>query len=211
VQGTLLQHGFWSEHCWPYAEQGGSVGGGVLASVPEGGGGVVVVEPPHDPTVDPGGMLHAMPAQQSAVVVQPPPDGMHAPPHTSAPLAFGVHGRPQQSALDAQALPVNAAGLVQSISAMRQRGMPSESCLQVSAWITLPAQQSALALHSFVFRRQIAPAGVHACPLVHRPSAAPPDLEHVTFVLSPSGSPADPQQSLSSLQSSPVGLQPLGF
>ena len=104
----------------------------MLASVPAGGGGGVFVEPPHVPIVDPGGMLHAMPAQQSAVVVHPPPDGMHAPPQTSAPLEFGVQGRPQQSALDAHVLPVNADGFVQSISAMRQRGMPSESCLQVS-------------------------------------------------------------------------------
>ena len=35
-------------------------------------------------------------------------------------------------------------GIVQSISAMRQRGIPSESCLQVFFWRTLPAQQSAL-------------------------------------------------------------------
>ena len=83
MQGTLLQHGFDVEHVCPYAEQGGSVGGGVLASVPGGGGGGVVVEPPHVPTVEPGGILHAMPAQQSAVVVHAPPAWTQDPPQTS--------------------------------------------------------------------------------------------------------------------------------
>lgn len=183
----------------------------MLASVPPGGGGGVVVDPPHEPTVDPGGMLHAMPAQQSAVVVHVPPAWMQVPPHTSLPLPSGVQGRPQQSALDAHALPVCAFGSVQSISAMRQRGMPSESCLQVFFWRTLPAQQFAFALHVLLCSRQIAPAGEHEFPFVQRPSVAPPSFEQVTLDLSPSGNVADPQQSLSSLQSSPVGLHPLGF
>lgn len=74
----------------------------------------------------------------------------------------------------------------------------------------LPAQQSALALHCVVCRRQTAPAGSHACPFVHLPTGAPPGLLHVTFAFVPSGWVAEPQQSSSSLQSSPVGRHPLG-
>jgi hypothetical protein len=113
------------------------------------------VEPPHVPEIAPGDTLHGRPAQQSAVVVHAPPAGMQLVPpalalHTSGgvPAGFGTHGRPQQSALDAQALPSNADGSpVQSISAIKQRGMPSESCLHVFFWRTLPAQQFAFSLH----------------------------------------------------------------
>jgi hypothetical protein len=60
------------------------------------------------PLVAPGGMMHGIPAQQSAVVVQLPPLGTHgAPPQMSGglPLGFGTHGKLQQSALVEQALP----------------------------------------------------------------------------------------------------------
>lgn len=76
--------------------------------VPESGG---VVEPtavgPHVPLVDPCGMLQGEPAQQSAVVVHAPLTGTHAEPHTNGgePDGFGIHGLPQQSALDAHAVP----------------------------------------------------------------------------------------------------------
>lgn len=180
MHGTLLQHGDVSEHCWPYAPHGGVVGGGVLASVPEGGGGGVVVEPPHEPTSEPGGTLHAMPEQQSAVVVQLPPEGTHAPPQTSLPLASGVQGRPQQSALDAHALPVCADGFVQSTGAIRQRGMPRLSCLQTGSWRALPEQQVALALQLFSIRRQIWPAAWHLLPLSHRPNWLAGSLRHFT-------------------------------
>lgn len=200
--GMPLQHGVDAEHCCPTAAQ----------SVPPSGGGVAA---PHVPELEPGGSTQGRPEQQSALVVQEPPVSTHFvadPLQTNAgfPDGLGVHGRPQQSALEAHAFPLKADGLVQSISAIRQRGMPSESCLQVFFWRTLPAQQFAFALHSVVWRRQMPPAGVHALPFVQRPSAAPPSFAHVTFDLSPSGSVADPQQSLSSLQSSPVGRQPLG-
>ena len=51
---------------------------------------------PQVPSVEPVGMLHGRPAQQSAVVVQAPPSGTQAEPHLLL-----THGRPQQSALDA--------------------------------------------------------------------------------------------------------------
>jgi hypothetical protein len=73
----------------------------------------------------------------------------------------------------------------------------------------LPAQQLAFALHELVDRRQIAPAGLQELPLVHRPTSFVPDFSQVTWALSPSGNPSDPQQSLSARQTSPVGRQPL--
>ena len=63
---------------------------------------------PHLPEVDPGGITHGEPAQQSAVVVHVPPEGTHAAePHTNGgvPAGLGKHGLPQQSALDAHAVP----------------------------------------------------------------------------------------------------------
>jgi hypothetical protein len=99
---------------------------------------------------------------------------------------------------------------VQSTAAARQRGMPRMSCLHVFFVRTLPEQQSALALHWTVCSRQIPPAGVQAFPLSQRPIGSPAALEQVTSDRAPSGRVADPQQSASSLQISPVGWQPLG-
>lgn len=83
--------------------------------------------PPHVPCDAPGGMLHGWPSQQSAVVVHAPPVGTHgAAAHTrgGVPEGFGTHGRPQQSALDAQAWPTFEPASVQSPGPMRQRGIP---------------------------------------------------------------------------------------
>jgi hypothetical protein len=57
--------------------------------------------------LDPCGITHGEPAQQSAVVVHAPLTGTHAVPHTKGgePDGFGMHGLPQQSALDAQPVP----------------------------------------------------------------------------------------------------------
>jgi hypothetical protein len=79
----------------------------------------------------------------------------------------------------------------------------------------VPAQQRSVALHEFVASRQMAPAGEHALPLSQRPTAAVGlDFAQWTFVISPRGlpfgTPGAPQQSLSVVQSSPVGWQPLG-
>lgn len=209
MQGTPSQHGVVAVHAWPYAAQVP-----VPASVV-----VVVVLPPHVPCVDPGGTLHVMPEQQSAVVVHGPFDGTHVgvplvvPPAQISggfPAGFGVQGRPQQSALEAHALPTYDVGFVQSTAAMRHRGMPSASCLQVLFCWTLPEQHSSVALHSIVFSRQMPPAGEHLLPCVQRPSVAPLSLLQVTFVCEPSGCVDDPQQSTSFAQISPVGWHPLG-
>ena len=78
----------------------------LLPVVPESG---VLPTPvgPHVPLVDPCRMMHGEPAQQSAVVVHVPLTGTHAVPHTNGgvPAGFGRHGFPQQSALDAHAVP----------------------------------------------------------------------------------------------------------
>jgi hypothetical protein len=115
VHGTVLQQSLFCVHVWPYCAQVGPPSG---VGVPEsgvgvppsaggggggGGGGVAQV-----PVLAPGGMLHDVPTQQSAVVVHAPPDGMHRPdPHTKGglPAGFGTHGMSQQSALDAHAVP----------------------------------------------------------------------------------------------------------
>jgi hypothetical protein len=60
------------------------------------------------PFVDPAVVTQAVPRQQSAVVVQPPAAGTHSTlPQTNGgfPEGFGRHGMPQQTALDAHAVP----------------------------------------------------------------------------------------------------------
>jgi hypothetical protein len=51
--------------------------------------------------------MHKRPAQQSVSVVQSPPSATHTMPQTygGVPNGFLVQGKPQQSALDAHALP----------------------------------------------------------------------------------------------------------
>ena len=47
------------------------------------------------------------------------------------------------------------------------------SCWQTKGfWLTLPAQQLFSALHDDVASLQIAPAGLHALPLSHRPTSS---------------------------------------
>ena len=57
-----------------------------------------------------------------------------------------------------------------------QRGMPRLSRRQVAFCMTLPAQQFALALHDWLCRRQMPPAGVQALPLSQRPIGLSPSL-----------------------------------
>jgi hypothetical protein len=60
-------------------------------------------------------VAQVVPLQQSAVVVQAPPLGTHwAEPQTNGgiPDGFGTQGMPQQSALDAQAVPAATAPLI---------------------------------------------------------------------------------------------------
>lgn len=70
--------------------------------------------------------MHGSPLQQSAVVEHVWPVCWQAvPEHTILPVASGVHGRLQQSALDAHAVPAGGGLFVQSTPVpVRQRGMP---------------------------------------------------------------------------------------
>jgi hypothetical protein len=156
----------------------------------------------------PGGMLQDVPAQQSAVVVQPPAAGTHTvPPQTKGgvPAGLGTHGLPQQSALEAHAVPAGGGFIVQSTSDPAvQRGIPSRSSLQLSGWvITVPAQHRSVSLHCMTARRQMEPAGLQAIQLVQRPTVAPAALLQCTFAMAPPetlvepGVPGAPQQSLS--------------
>ena len=119
---------------------------------------------PQMPTAEPDGTTQGRPGQQSAVVVHLPPAATHALPQTNGgvPAELGTHGRLQQSALDAHAFPASADGLVQLMSAARQRGMPRLSCLQTHGFVcTVPAQHRSVALHEFVASLQMLPAGEH--------------------------------------------------
>jgi hypothetical protein len=153
------------------------------------------------------GITQGSGAQQSAVVVQAPPASTQALPQMNGgvPAGLGTHGKPQQSALDAQALPSYCVGSVQSISAAKQRGIPRLSCLHVGKFSELPAQQLVLALHDVKSSLQMPPAGVHALPPSHRPIALLSIFAHSTLDLGPSGRVAEPQQSESSAQISPLG------
>jgi hypothetical protein len=137
---------------------------------------------PQIPRVEPGGMVHGNPGQQSAVVVQAPPLPMQRPPHTKggtpAPasglkLGLGTQGNPQQSALVEQACPVSTPASLQGCPFIVQRGIPRMSCWQTKGfWLTLPAQQLFSALHDVTANLQIAPAGRQALPLSQRPTGS---------------------------------------
>jgi hypothetical protein len=170
---------------------------------------------PHVPLVAPGAITHGAPAQQSAVVVHAAALGWHFTPtqtNGGAPDGFATQGKLQQSALDAQALPASVVGsAVQSTPAARQRGMPRLSCLQMAGFCwTVPAQQRSVALHDSVASRQIEPAGLHLFPWSQRPTAAPAAFAQWVLASAPSGRVAEPQQSPSAWQTSPVGWHPLG-
>jgi len=107
VHGTPSQQSPAVVQRWPYCAQFVEPGGGGVGPpvVPESG--VPTAVGPHVPLLDPCGITHGEPAQQSAVVVHAPLVGTHAVPHTKGgePEAFGRQGFPQQSALDAHAVP----------------------------------------------------------------------------------------------------------
>jgi hypothetical protein len=108
VQGTSSQQSLFCVHCWPYCAQVVAPGDVPLpASLP-------TPLAPQVPFVAPAGTLQGDPAQQSAVVVHAPPAGMQAVPaqtNGGEPLGFGTHGRLQQSALVAQAVPAGGGPL----------------------------------------------------------------------------------------------------
>jgi len=205
VQGTLLQQSEFSVHSWPMNAQSGPP---PPVPVPPSGGGS---SPPQVPWVEPGVRWQRIPAQQSASVVQTPPDSTQLGPQInggSLLARFGRQGRPQQSALDAQASPALEPPWEQS-PASEQRGMPRLSCWQtVGSLFTLPAQQLFSALQELVASLQMAPEPRHALPLSQRPTGAPFSMTQVTDPLP--GRPGPLQQSVSVVQTSPVGRQPLG-
>jgi hypothetical protein len=150
-------------------------GGGTITPPSVPGGGCVLTPPststvpPQMPLAEPAGIAHGSPWQQSDVEVHELPCFWQLPgvPHTkagTAPLGFLMHGLPQQSELDAHALPAEGGPFVQSrLLWMVQRGMPFASIWHVGYVLSLPAQQSSFVLHD------IAPAvvplpGLHSCP-----------------------------------------------
>jgi hypothetical protein len=166
--------------------------------------------PPHGPQIPwvlPCGTSHAVPGQQSALLVHPPHAGTHAvPEHTygGEPDGFGTHGAPlQQSALEAQELPASTHW------PPAHRGTPTLSCLHVSCVSQLPAQQSHDELHDIVFSLHTSPLGLQPMGKRQIPSVPPPLLSHVTGLPDPPGRPVAPQQSVSFVQRSPTGWQPL--
>jgi hypothetical protein len=87
------------------------------------------------PRVDPGGAVQGKPGQQSAAVVHTPPLPTQIPPQTNGGKppsgvndGLGTQGRPQQSALVAQAWPILIPASVHCVPLMVQRGMPRMSC-----------------------------------------------------------------------------------
>ena len=130
----LLQQSLACVQAWPYCAQ--TPPSGTPASHDGGGGGAQV------PKVDPGGRWQMLPAQQSAVTVQCPPEGMHTGPPPSRPIAqrncpelSGTQGTPlQQSPVKAQVSPPGRH------VPPPQRGRPKGSSWQTPELPT-PAQQ----------------------------------------------------------------------
>jgi hypothetical protein len=91
---------------------------------------------PQVPFVEPGVEMQGRPAQQSAVVVHAPPALTHTPPPqmyrgtpaSPAKAGFGAQGRPQQSALVAQACPAREPASPHPTAISVQRGIPRMSC-----------------------------------------------------------------------------------
>jgi hypothetical protein len=140
--------------------------------------------------------------------VQPPQAATHAVPLQTKRVppspGFGTQGAPlQQLALDAHAPPAL------THTAGPQRGTPTLSWWQVSAFSQLPAQQSHEALQLIVLSLQTSPSGLQLFGLRQTPTVAGGVMMHVTGLPEPPGTPADPQQSLSCRHRSPTGWQPL--
>jgi hypothetical protein len=172
------------------------------------------ITPPQVPFEAPVGIVQGRPVQQSAVVVHAPAAGTHAPRH----LLF-TQGLPQQSALVAHEVPAGI-GAAQVVALRRQRGIPSESLRQQLSGFALQkaglgapfgSQQLFSEEHDEVLGLQMLPGSRHIVPLSQRPNSCVADaLAHETGPSTGGGEPADPQQSLSVRQSSPVGEHPDG-
>jgi hypothetical protein len=132
---------------------------------------------------------------------------------------LATHGLPQQSALVTHEEPAGG-GAAQLFALRMHRGIPRASLRQQLAGSLLHqlasgalfgSQQLFSAEHDSVLGLQMLPGSRHACPLSHRPNCcAGDDFEHVTAPFTGGGEPAEPQQSLSVAQSSPVGEHPDG-
>jgi hypothetical protein len=90
-----------------------------------------------------------------------------------------------------------------------QHGTPRLSGKQVFWFSQLPLQQSHEALQDIVASLQMSPSGLQPDGLVQTPTALGGVMLHVTGLPDPPGSPAEPQQSTSSVHRSPTGWQPL--
>ena len=155
------------------------------------------------PWVLPVGMSQADPGQQSALFEHEPHAGMHdVPEHTygGEPPGLGTHGEPlQQSALEAHELP----GPTHWTPV--QRGTPMLSCLHVSSFSQLPAQQSHDELQLIVASLHTSPFGLQPWGNRQMPTGPPPLMSQVTGLPDPPGRPLAPQQSVSVVQRSPTG------
>jgi hypothetical protein len=109
----------------------------------------------------------------------------------------------QQLALEAQDPP----GMTHT--AGPQRGTPSLSRWQVSRFSQLPAQQSHEALHDIVASLQTSPSGLQPMGLRQMPTGLPGWMLQVTGLFGSPGRPAEPQQSLSWVHTSPTTWQPV--
>lgn len=69
-------------------------------------------------------------------------------------------------------------------------------------------QHTALVLHDVVLSLQTLPGGEHVLPFAQRPGVVAVAPLQTTLVVPPNGRFAEPQQSPSAMQTSPVGLQP---
>ena len=120
------------------------------------------------------------------------------------PLGLGTQGTPlQQFALDAHEPP----GITHV--APEQRGMPSESTLQVFWFSQLPLQQSHDALHDIVASLQTSPSGLQLMALRQTPTTLGGVMVQVTLPLPAPATPGPPQQSVSLVHRSPATWQPL--
>jgi hypothetical protein len=167
------------------------------------------------PVVEPTAIEHAVPAQQSEVALHELPSATQAPTHT-----LFTQGFPQQSALVAHVVPAGT-GTSQVLAWSRQRGTPSASARQQASGFALQklsvrpsgAQQMFVAEHAalLVLVLQRPPASLHDPPDAHRPSSAVgEDFWQYEAPWTGGGAPAQPQQSLSTRQTSLSGLQPEG-
>src|SRR5512143_786742 len=106
-------------------------------------------------------MTQGSPEQQSASVVQFEPVFWQPAWQKKPASGLPVHGRPQQSADDAQAIPTLVDGSVQSIVfCAPQRGIPRLSWRQTSGCVcTVPAQQRSVSLQAVDASLQMSPAG----------------------------------------------------